>query len=134
MSLNVCDVCFNDTQTTEYYTYSHTLSLLDALAICAVDEQAGQARRVGRAVVRAEFEDRPDRGIVGAVRAAERPVVTLHRHRLEHRRAVFVERRVRRLHRGGAVDAEARSAGGDQAVGEGVVGAAADAEIGRAHV
>src|SRR3546814_17015624 len=37
--------CFYDTPTTESYTYRHTLSLHDALPICAADEAGGLDRR-----------------------------------------------------------------------------------------
>src|SRR3546814_14060634 len=36
--------CFNDTATTEIYTYGHALSLHDALPIC-VDQEGGRVQR-----------------------------------------------------------------------------------------
>src|SRR3546814_15119570 len=45
-SLDVCDFFFNDTATTEIYTYRHTLSLHDALPISR-PATAPRAARIG---------------------------------------------------------------------------------------
>src|SRR3546814_18376306 len=58
----------------------------------AVDEGAGQAGRIGRAVVRPRLEDRLDSRVGDAVRTSEGRSATLQRHRIEFRRALFVRR------------------------------------------
>src|SRR3546814_11484145 len=68
----------------------------------AVEEGAGQAGRIGRAVVRPRLEDRLDSRVGDAVRTSEVRSATLQRHRIEFRRALFV--RTTRLDGGRAVD------------------------------
>src|SRR3546814_12261520 len=70
----------------------------------AVDEGAGQAGRIGLAVVRPRLEDRLDSRVGDAVRTSEGRSATLQRHRLEFRRALFV--RTTRLDGGRAVDTQ----------------------------
>src|SRR3546814_15016619 len=70
VSLNIF---FNYTATTEIYTYSHTLSLHDALPICreAVEGVVGQERSRGR---RSRRDDRKVAG-AGAGRDEARPEI-----------------------------------------------------------
>src|SRR3546814_16062849 len=75
----------------------------------AVDEGAGQAGRIGRAVVRPRLEDRLDRRVGDAVRTSAGRSATVQRPRIEFRRALFV--RATLLTGGHAVDPRARNVG-----------------------
>src|SRR3546814_17306518 len=56
----LCSFFFNDTATTEIYTYLHTLSLHDALPIWGADEAPGRPRRRRREFAGCDDLHRPD--------------------------------------------------------------------------
>src|SRR3546814_11874971 len=77
--IDLIHALFNATATTEIYTYSHTLSLHDALPICAPAAPAGRARPRRRRGIRAPAAPRGR-----AIRTGARPPAPANRPRSIH--------------------------------------------------